>query len=165
MIIHEDVLREFQNQKVKYVIAGGIAVNMLGSMRSTADLDILVEMTDENLAKIIAILKKNGYKIKQPVDPMKIADEDTRKDWIKNKHLKANNFYKDDGAKEIDILIDTPISYEEAVKNAEQINTGDIVLPIISIDDLIKMKHGTGRGLDEIDIKELNMIKELRKKR
>ena len=73
MIIYEEIFRAFQKEKVKYVLVGGIAVNLLGSMRSTADLDILVEMTDENLRKVVRILKKQGYGVKQPVDPMGIA--------------------------------------------------------------------------------------------
>lgn len=64
MIIYEEILKEFRKQKVKYVLVGGIAVNLLGSMRSTADLDILVEMSDKNLAKIVRIMKKNGYHVK-----------------------------------------------------------------------------------------------------
>ena len=57
MIIYEEVFKEFQKQKIKYVLVGGIAVNLLGSMRSTADLDILVEMTNENLEKIVKFKK------------------------------------------------------------------------------------------------------------
>ena len=60
----------------------GITVNLLGLMRNTADLDMPVEMSDENLAKIVKILKKRGYRVRQPVDPMGIADEKTRKVWI-----------------------------------------------------------------------------------
>ena len=44
MIIYQEILQDFQRQKVKYVIVGGIAVNLLGSFRNTADMDILVEM-------------------------------------------------------------------------------------------------------------------------
>ena len=58
MIIYEEVLKEFQKQKVKYVIVGGIAVNLLGSLRSTADMDILVEMSDSNLAKVVRTLTR-----------------------------------------------------------------------------------------------------------
>ena len=58
MIIYEDILREFRKQKVKYVLVGGIAVNLLGFLRTTSDLDILVEMSDENLANVVRILKK-----------------------------------------------------------------------------------------------------------
>jgi hypothetical protein len=67
MIFYEEIFRAFQEQNVKYVLVGGIAVNLLGAMRSTVDLDILVEMSDENIGKIIAILKEQGYKPKQPV--------------------------------------------------------------------------------------------------
>ena len=79
MIIYEEILREFQKQKVKYVLVGGIAVNLLGALRSTADMDILVEMSDSNLAKIVTILKKQGYRVKQPVDPIMIADKKQEK--------------------------------------------------------------------------------------
>ena len=120
MIIYEEVLKEFQKQKVKYVLVGGIAVNLLGSLRSTADLDILVEMSDDNLSKVVGILKKKGYKVKQPVDPMGIADAKTRKDWIENKHMKAFNFYKYDELKEVDLIIDSPVSYSQARKKMIQ---------------------------------------------
>ena len=119
MIIYENILREFQKQKVKYVLVGGIAVNLLGSLRSTADMDILVEMTDDNLRKIVAILKKKGYHVKQPVDPMGIANKKIRGYWINKKHLKALNFYKKKELKEIDIIIDSPVSFENARKSGD----------------------------------------------
>ena len=165
MIIYEEILREFQKQKVKYVLVGGIAVNLLGSFRTTADLDILVEMNDKNLTKVITILKKRGYQVKQPVDPMGIADEKTRKDWIHKKHMKAFNFYKYDEFKEVDIIIDSPVSYKQASKNAIKIKSGKITLPVISINDLIKMKKNTGRGVDQSDIQALKHIQELRKQK
>ena len=62
MIIYEEILREFQKGKVRYVLVGGMAFNLLGALRSILDMDILVEMSDNNLAKIVKILKKKGYK-------------------------------------------------------------------------------------------------------
>jgi len=94
MIFYEEVLREFQSHNIKYVLVGGLAVNLLGSLRSTADMDILVEMSSDNLRRIVDILLKLGYEVKQPVDPMKLADAKTRKEWITNKHMKAFNFHK-----------------------------------------------------------------------
>ncbi|MFH1847693.1 MAG: nucleotidyltransferase family protein [Candidatus Omnitrophota bacterium] len=164
MIIYEKILREFQRQKVRYVLVGGIAVNLLGSLRSTADLDILVEMSDNNLAKIVKILKKHGYSTKQPVDPMGIADRETREDWIKNKHMKAFDFHKANELKEVDIIIEAPVSFEKARKNAIRMRVGNITLPVICIDDLIKMKKHTGRAIDKLDIDELKKVKKLRKK-
>jgi hypothetical protein len=162
MILYEDVLRAFKKEKVKYVIVGGIAINLHGFLRSTADMDILVEMSNENLKKVVTILKKKGYQVKQPVDPMGIADRGTRLDWIQNKHMKAFNFYKDAELKEVDIIIDTPISYEVAKKNKVDFKTDIGSLPVISIDDLIKMKKKAGRTADKIDIAQLKQIKRLR---
>ena len=161
MILYEEIFREFQKQKVKYLLVGGIAVNLLGSLRSTADLDILVEMSNDNLRKVVTILKKKGYHVKQPVDPMGIADEKTRHDWIHKKHMKAFNFYKEDELKEVDIIIESPVSYEEAKKGTIKIKIDDIILPVISIDNLIKMKRNTGRGIDKLDIEELKKVKKL----
>lgn len=157
-------MREFQKQKVKYVLVGGIAVNLLGSLRNTADMDILVEMSDNNLAKVVGILKKKGYHVKQPVDPMGLAEKETRNDWIKNKHMKAFNFYKEDELKEVDIIIETPVSYEKAKRNISHIKSGNLAIPVISIDNLIKMKKNTGRMVDKLDIEQLKKIKKLRKK-
>ncbi len=154
MIFYEEIFRAFQKQKVKYVLVGEVAVNLLGLMRSTADLDILVEMSDDNLTKIVKILKRRGYRVKQPVDPMRIADKKTREDWIKNKHMKAFNFYKEDELKEVDIIIESPVSFEEAKKSAILIKVDNFTLPVISIDKLIKMKRKTGRSVDKLDILE-----------
>jgi len=162
MIFYEEILRAFQKQKVKYVIVGGIAVNILGSMRSTADLDILVEMSDDNLKKIVKILKSRGYRVKQPIDPMRIIDKKTRDDWVKNKHMKALNFYKEGELKEVDIIIESPVSFEEAKKDVVRIKVDDLTLSVISIDKLIKMKRKAGRAIDELDIGELKKIKKLR---
>ena len=162
MIFYEEILKAFQKQKVKYILVGGFAVNLLGSMRSTADLDILVEMSEDNLRKIIKILKKYGYRVKQPVDPMKIADKGTRKDWIRNKHMKAFNFYKEDELKEVDIIIESPVSFEEAKKSFISIKIDNLTLPVISINKLIKMKKKTGRTIDKLDIEELTKIKKIR---
>ncbi len=163
MIFYEEILREFNRKKVKYVIVGGVAFNILGSFRSTHDLDILVYMTDENLAKIVKIFKKHKYHVKQPVDPMGIAEKKTRNDWIKNKSMKAFNFYRNDGL-EVDIIIDSPVSFKKATKNKSFVNVSGIKLPIISIDDLIEMKKNTGRRVDQIDVQDLKKVKKYRKK-
>lgn len=164
MIIYEDILKEFQKQKVKYMIVGGLAVNLQGALRSTNDMDILVEMSDKNLFKLVNILKKKGYYVKQPVDPIKIADKKIREDWIKNKHMKAFNFYKDKSLEEVDIIIESPVSYKNASKSADKINAGGMILRVICIDDLIKMKKVSGRQIDKLDIEQLRRIKKLRKK-
>jgi predicted nucleotidyltransferase len=164
MIIYEEILRAFQKEKVKYVLVGGIAVNILGLFRSTADLDILVQMSDSNLAKIVKILKKNSYFVKQPVDPMKISDKATREKWIRDKHMRAFNFYKKNGLEEVDLIIDSPVAFEEARKSALRVKVGGVTVPVISVDNLIKMKSKAGRAIDKFDIVELKKIKRMLRK-
>lgn len=159
MILYEEILREFQRRKVKYVLVGGIAINLLGFLRSTADMDILVEMSNENLTKVVGILTRQKYRVKQLVDPMGIADKKTRHGWIHNKHIKAFNFYKENELKEVDIIIESPVSFQDARKSALQIKIDNMVLPVISIDNLIKMKKNTGRDVDKLDIEQLKRIK------
>ncbi|MBI1871688.1 MAG: nucleotidyltransferase family protein [Chlamydiae bacterium] len=164
MILYEEVFKEFQKQHVKYVLVGGIALNLHGALRNTFDLDILVEMSDENLAKVVKILKRQGYQVRQPLDPMKIADKNTRHEWISKKHMRAFNFYKDSDMKEVDIIIHSPVCYENASKKELKVKVGSLVVPLISMDDLIKMKKAAGRAIDKLDIEELKIIKKLKGK-
>ena len=78
--------------------------------------------------------------------------------------MKAFNFYKNDALKEVDIIIETPVPFEQAQKTALRIQCGGIVLPVISIDNLIKMKKKSFRNIDKIDIEELRKIKKLGRK-
>ena len=165
MIFYEEILKEFKKDKVKYIIVGGVAMNLLGSMRNTADLDILAEMTDANLKKIVQIMKKKGYMVKIPADPMGIADAKIRREWIKEKNMKALNFYRKESFEQVDIIIASPVSYEKAKVRVTRIQVEKgLSLPVISIDDLIKMKKAAGRGVDRFDIRELEYIKELQKR-
>ncbi len=158
MILYEEIFKEFNKQKVKYIIVGGLAFNLLGGQRNTSDLDILVEMSNINLEKIVRILKKQNYHVKQPVDPMGIAQKTTREDWINNKNMKAFNFYKDAEFKEVDIIIETPVPFDVALKTAQFIKLDKMTVPVISIQNLIKMKKKANRTLDRADVEELEEV-------
>jgi len=163
MILYEEILREFKTQKVKYVIVGGIAFNLLGGYRNTLDMDILVEMADKNLFKVVNILKKAGYHVKQPVDPIMIADKKTREDWIKNKNMKAFNFYKGERTyEEVDIVIDSPVDFKEAIKDAIEVRVEGLSLTVISPREFIKMKKSSARDKDLKDIEDIKSIRNLK---
>ncbi|MCX5699790.1 MAG: hypothetical protein NTX01_08890 [Candidatus Omnitrophica bacterium] len=162
MFIYEEILRAFQKYKVQYMVIGGIAVNLLGALRSTADLDVLLEMSEDNLKKALAVLKKCKYRVKQPIDLVKIADKKTREYLISQKNLKAVNFYKDGSFEEVDIIIEAPVTFKEAKKDITWARGSGISIPLISIDGLIKMKKKSGRIVDKLDIDALKRIKRLR---
>jgi hypothetical protein len=163
MILYEEILREFQKNKVRYILVGGMAFNLLGGDRGTLDMDIIVEMTDENLRKIVKVMKKAGYHVKQPVDPLMIADKKIREGWIKNKNMKAFNFYKGEKTyEEVDIVIDSPVAFKDAIKNAIEVKLGNLSLTIISPKDFIKMKKTSGRDKDLRDIEDLKFIRKVK---
>ena len=163
MILYEEILKEFTRGKVKYILVGGMAFNLLGGYRNTLDMDVIVEMSDENLRKIVTIMKKAGYHVKQPVDPMLIADKNTREDWIKNKNMKAFNFYKGERTyEEVDIVIDSPVKYKDAVKKAVKVRTAGLDLIVVSPEDFVKMKKSSGRDKDLEDIEKLKATRRIK---
>lgn len=164
MFIYEDILREFQKDGIKYIVIGGIAVNLHGALRSTADLDILLEMSEDNLKRFLVILKNNNYRSKQPIDPIQIVDKKIREYLVAEKNLKAVNFYKKGGFEEVDIIIDSPFGFKEAKNDIIWVRSGSIRIPLLSIDGLIKMKKNSGRTVDKLDIDALRRIKRLREK-
>ncbi len=55
-----DLLRVFNERKVKYLIVGGYAVSYFTERRVTKDLDIFIETSDENVAILHAALEACG---------------------------------------------------------------------------------------------------------
>ena len=61
MANYQSILRAFQEQNLQYIIAGGIAVNLHGYPRFTNDIDILLALDQNNLAKMANIMESMGY--------------------------------------------------------------------------------------------------------
>ncbi|MFH1414734.1 MAG: hypothetical protein ABIH89_01440 [Elusimicrobiota bacterium] len=150
------ILKELSENNVEYMVVGGIAVNLHGIPRMTYDLDLLVNMTDENLDRFMRIIKKLKYTAKVPVDIMDFAVKEKRRKWIEEKNMKAFCLVNNKATvKEIDIIIDAPVSYQNAKKNMITMELQNISVPVIGIADLIKMKEKTGRRQDDSDIRYL----------
>ena len=43
-MIYEEIFREFEQKDVRYLIVGGMAVNLYGYLRLTIDLDLMVDL-------------------------------------------------------------------------------------------------------------------------
>lgn len=164
MLDYLGIFKEFNAKKIKYIVVGGLAVNLLGIPRLTYDTDLLLDMEDKNLQKFLTLMKKWGFKPNVPVDIMDFANKDNREDWIKNKNMKAFRLFNPTWPmSEIDIIIDTPVDYKKAVKNINCIPIKNVSIPIISIGDLIKMKQKANRDQDKADIRYLKNLKNEKK--
>ena len=159
MLDYLGIFRELNNKGIKYIVVGGMAVNFHGIPRATYDIDLLLYLEDRNLKKFLILLKEWGFRPRVPVDIMDFADKKKRQDWIKNKNMKAFNLINPDWAiREIDIIIDTPVDYKKAIKSVKNIKFYNVVVPTISIDNLILMKSKSNREQDKADIRNLRKL-------
>ncbi len=164
MLDYLSIFKKLNEDEIRYIVVGGIAVNLYGIPRMTYDVDLILDLEDENLEKFLKLLKKWGFKPKVPVDIMDFAEKDKREDWIKNKNMKAFNLVNPEWAiSEIDIIIDSPVDYEKANKRVNHIKLHGVSIPVVSIDDLIKMKENTERRQDKADIRYLRKLKNEKK--
>ena len=57
-MFYSDLLTEFGKSEIKYIIVGGLSVNLHGVPRVTQDVDIILSMDRNNIMNTLAILKK-----------------------------------------------------------------------------------------------------------
>lgn len=162
-MFYEQVFRKLNEKKVRYLVIGGVAVNLHGFSRVTADLDIMLDFKSENVMNFVETVKELGFKPRVPVKIEDFADPSKRESWIKEKNMKVFSVYNPFREIEhIDIMVEYYIDFDKAYRTRETVNAGDIKIPIVSIDDLIKLKKISKRQRDEIDIAALRKIKEIK---
>ena len=141
----KDMFRVFNEEGVKYVLVGGIAVNIHGYSRYTQDLDLFILADLENSKRVIKALIKFGA-------PMNNISE---KDFCREGTIFQMGVKPD----RIDVLTEiSGIKFDEVYKNAEDIKLHDFSCKIISIEDLIKNKLASGRNRDLDDVENLEEI-------
>ncbi|MGV8120143.1 MAG: nucleotidyl transferase AbiEii/AbiGii toxin family protein [Candidatus Xenobiia bacterium LiM19] len=159
-MFYEEVFRKLNECNVKYLVAGGLAVNLHGVPRMTQDLDLLVELNEENIMRILKALSEIGYLPRLPVRLEEFADKDIRESWIREKNMKAFTlFHSQKPFQEVDLLFDSPVDYRDAALHMEIRKAGALSIPVVAIDDLIAMKSAAGRKQDLSDIRMLEAIK------
>ncbi len=82
-----EVLEALYNNRVRYLIVGGLAVNLYGVPRVTQDIDLIISTSKSNILKVISILKNLGYAPRLPVNPNDLTEPDKVKDCRKNRCL------------------------------------------------------------------------------
>ncbi|MFN2541824.1 MAG: nucleotidyltransferase domain-containing protein [Chthoniobacterales bacterium] len=57
---YEKLLESLARAEVKFIIIGGVAVALNGFVRTTEDVDILIERSPENVARLLKVLSGFG---------------------------------------------------------------------------------------------------------
>ena len=142
------VCRLLQNHRVQYVLVGACACTLHGLVRSTQDVDLLVEPSAENLQRVIDALSEL---------PDGAARELTVKDLQDNVVLKIADAIEVDVAKQA-----WTVDYPEAIRDALTLEVEGVKIVYASLDTLIKSKS-TYRDQDRIDRERLLWLKQEKK--
>jgi predicted nucleotidyltransferase len=161
LLDYQTIFQKLNELKIDYLVIGGLAVNFHGVPRMTYDIDLMIHLSSKNIHKLVDTLKEWGYRPKVPVDPMDLGDRAKRNSWIREKGMKAFNFYSESlPIGEIDLIIDSPIPYADLKRRVVEIEVEGEKIPVISIHDLITLKAKAGRKQDLSDVEHLQMILE-----
>ena len=155
----EAVIRALNHAGVRYLVAGGLAVNAHGYLRFTKDVDVVIHLRPGNIKRAFAALAGLGYKPLAPVTAKQFADRATREGWIRDKGMQVLQLWSDSHREtSIDVFAYEPFPFdEEYTKALIKPLYGSIEVRFVSIPTLIKMKEAAGREQDKVDIEHLRM--------
>lgn len=141
------VCSKLNEHGANYVLVGATALQLWGSTRATRDVDILIEKSLPNAARVLAGLSEVGFGF--------------AKEWVAEEIVGRPVTIIGDSPR-VDILtVAWSVHYPEARRDATVFTVEGVKIPTVSIDHLIKSKR-TGRLQDAADIEVLEEIKRLR---
>jgi len=134
------VCRLLNRHRARYLLAGGVAANLHGSVRATKDVDILVPRDEVNMARVLAALGELPYGIASELEaaavarnPITIVGDDPR----------------------VDILtVAWTVTFNQAWEHRVVRRIQGTRVPYLGRDDLVASKQ-TGRASDLADIDRL----------
>jgi hypothetical protein len=140
----KDFIRLLDVHEVRYLVVGGAAINALGYVRATEDIDFWLQRSEANADRTLAALREFGF------------DEFSKEDLLDPKAvlMLGRPPYR------IDLL--TGISardFDDCYPRRTYGNLGGVRIPLISLDDLLINKRASGRPKDLADIDEFDRRK------
>jgi len=145
----ERILRALAEHEVQYVLIGGLAVQTHGHVRTTNDADLIPAPDPANLERLAATLRALEARV------LNEGQESTPIDAAMLPRATIWQFATRDGG--IDVMHEVPggSPYEELSERALQVRLGDVEVPVVDLDDLIRMKLARGRPVDLADVAAL----------
>src|SRR4051812_3785746 len=145
----ERILEALAEHRVDYVLIGGLAVQTYGHVRTTNDADLIPAPDPANLKRLAAALRALRARVLNP------GHEDSAIDARMLPKATIWQFATRDGG--IDVMHEVPGGepYSELSGRALRVRLGDIDVPVVDLDDLIRMKLARGRPVDLADVAAL----------
>jgi predicted nucleotidyltransferase len=142
----KELLKNFAEKKVRYLIVGGYAVAKHAEPRFTKDLDIWISNSLDNAKLVYKALEKFGA----PLNKITIEDL-TTPDLVFQIGIEPSR---------IDILMGVEaLAFDDCWERRSSVTIDGIEIHFISLDDLIINKNAVARPQDLIDVKNLELKK------
>jgi hypothetical protein len=136
------LLRELSVAEARFLVVGAYAVTLHARPRATGDLDLWVEATPANASRVLAALRGFGA----PLQNLSEADL-ARPDIVYQIGVPPRR---------IDLLTSlTGVSFDEAWRDRATSRIGDLDVPFIGREALIRNKRALGRPRDLADLEYL----------
>ena len=144
---YEKLLAKLARADVKFLIIGGVAVALNGFVRTTEDVDILVEASAENVTRFLNELGNFGEGHARELSPADFSDSE--------------------GA--IRIIEDFPLDvftimrskrYADLFGATKTTRIDDVVVRYLNAEALIALKSDSQREQDRIDVSALQSLKD-----
>jgi hypothetical protein len=134
------VCRLLNRYRVRYILAGGVAANLHGSVRATKDVDILVPKDRANLERLLKALSELPYGVARELDAEDVFD-------------KPITIVGDDPR--VDILTSAwNVTFDQANRSMIVRRIAGVRVPYLGLRHLLQSKQ-TGRARDQADIEAL----------
>jgi len=142
----ESVLAALSRAEVRYLVVGGVACALNGFVRTTEDVDLLVDADPENLRRLLQVLGGIGEGH---------AHE-----------LRVEDFTDEEGA--VRLIEEFPIDifvrmggkrYRDMLPHARTLER-DPPIPFVGAEGLILLKSGSARPKDRIDVEALRKLRD-----
>ena len=134
-----DLLRAFADAEVRFLVVGAYALALHGRPRATGDLDVWVEATPQNAARVMRALAAFGAPLTE------IAEADFAREGV--------TYQIGVPPGRIDILTDlTGITFDEAWADRVRRPFGHVEVDFIGRTSFVRNKRATGRPKDLGDI-------------
>jgi len=148
----EQFIETAHKNQVKMILVGGGAVNFHGYQRHSADVDFWIEVSAQNLEKLLITLQEMNFHISDFPEDVKSGKQ--------NVSIKISPV--------LDLELITSFnpgkSFEEAYNESVIVEKENSSYHVLSFNDLIISKISTDREKDKRDVEELHRLSLRRKK-
>lgn len=143
----QEFIELLEKRGVEYLVVGGYAVGFHGFPRYTGDLDVFIAISEENSDRILKVFEEFGF-AELGLKPEDFLEEEIVVE-IGREPLKIQVLTGIDG-----------VTFEDCYSDREFLNLGNVEVPIIGYEALLKNKAASPRAKDKIDLDELRRIKD-----